>query len=267
MDLGGILAVFRFECVRSLTVSRFLGWALLAFFPPILVAIVASSLVRPIDPRLWASTLFVLIPEATCLLGLLLWATPFLYSELEGKTWIYLAVRPRGRGSVMLGKYLTAVVWTASAALLAVTFTVILVKPPEPFRLWGVLSGLVVLSSFSYGALYLFIGVLFHRRATVVAVAYTLLFEFLVAYIPAMINKLTIQFRLRALLVHLLDWDEQIENLTRRGPRPNITILRELVGSEPNWLHLVVLGGTTVVLLSLTYAMLHWREFVTADEA
>lgn len=264
MDLRGILAVVRFEFLRSLTVARFLGWALLAFFPPILVGFVASSLVRPIDPRLWATTLFVLIPEATCLLGLLLWATPFLYSELEGKTWIFLAVRPGGRGSVMFGKYLSAVSWTASAALVAVTFSVILVRSPAPFQLWWVLSGLVLLSALAYGSLYLFLGVLFHRRATVMAVAYTLLFEFLVAYIPAMINKLTIQFRLRALLVRWMDWDAELELLSRRGP--DSTILRELLGNEPIWLHLTVLGGTTIVLLSLTYALLHSREFISADE-
>jgi ABC-type transport system involved in multi-copper enzyme maturation permease subunit len=69
--------------------------------------------------------LLYLIPQVVCLLGLLLWATPNVHSELEGRTWIYLAVRPDGKAMVLLGKYLTAVAWSASACLLALTISVI----------------------------------------------------------------------------------------------------------------------------------------------
>ncbi len=41
----------------------------------------------------WGLILFGLIPEVITLFGLLLWVTPVVQAELEGRTWIYLAVR------------------------------------------------------------------------------------------------------------------------------------------------------------------------------
>ncbi len=40
--------------------------------------------------------MFVLLPQVVTVLGLLLWATPVVHSELEGQTWVYAVVRPGG---------------------------------------------------------------------------------------------------------------------------------------------------------------------------
>ena len=61
---------------------------------------------RKVPDTVWGLILFGLIPEVITLFGLLLWVTPVVQAELEGRTWIYLAVRPRGRVSMLLGKYL-----------------------------------------------------------------------------------------------------------------------------------------------------------------
>ena len=81
--------------------------------------------------------MYYLIPEVTCLLGLLLWATPAISTEIEGQTWVYLTLRGSGRSAVVIGKYLTAVFWTLSAALSATTISSVLVGPIIGWRIWG----------------------------------------------------------------------------------------------------------------------------------
>ena len=41
--------------------------------------------------------MFLLIPQVVTVLGLLLWATPIVHSELEAQTWGYAVVRPGAR--------------------------------------------------------------------------------------------------------------------------------------------------------------------------
>ena len=45
---------------------------------------------------------------------------PYLNAELEGNTWPYVAVRPHGRTSIMLGKYLVSVTRSIIAGFLAI---------------------------------------------------------------------------------------------------------------------------------------------------
>ncbi len=88
--------------------------------------------------------LFVLVIDLLCLMGLLLWATPVIHSELEGGTWSYLAMRPGERGPILLGKYLAAVTWTALCAWISLTICVAIIRPEAgAFRVWGTLALLV----------------------------------------------------------------------------------------------------------------------------
>lgn len=258
------LAVFRFECGRSLTLARMFGWAVLVLFPVFLVSVVKYYDLNA-DPEAgfphvsqptWGVFLFGLIPEVISLLGLLLWATPLVHAELEGRTWIFLAVRPRGRASVLVGKYLAAVVWTALAGWTSASICIAIIQPQNWFRLWTVLVALVALSCLAYGALFSLIGTLFHQRAMVIAVTYTLLFEFLISLIPALFNKFTISYRLRNLLVNWLPWRDRLDD--------NI---RMLLGNEPSWFHLLVLGVITIGLLVTAIQVIQRKEYVTAREA
>ncbi len=258
------LAVFRFEFGRSLTVSRLTGWLVLVLFPVFLISIVKYYDVNA-DPLAgmphvtqptWGTFLFGLIPEVITLLGLLLWATPVVHSELEGRTWIFVAVRPRGRVSILLGKYLAAVAWTVLAGWTSASVCILIIHPQHPWQLWLVINALVLLSSVAYGALYCMIGTLIQQRAMVIAVAYTLIFEFLISLVPALFNKLTISYRLRNLLFNWMSWRDQLD--------PNI---RVIMGDEPSWLHLVVLGCITVALLVAAIQIIQRTEYVTAREA
>lgn len=210
-----------------------------------------------IPVTVWGAVLFGLIPEVIVLFGLLLWVTPIVQAELEGRTWIYLAVRPRGRISLLLGKYLTGTVWTFAAGLVSASASVYLTGTDQAWRLWASLTTIVLLACLGYGALYSLIGVLLHRRAMVIAVAYTLILEFLVSFIPAVINQFTVQYRLRNLFVQFMGWTEKL--VDQGGGL--------LVGDEPLWQHILLLSIYTIALLTLAAIFIQRKEYATAEEA
>ena len=91
MSLARILAVFRFEVRRSLTVARLAWWLALTLFPVGIVALLMTAGAQITNRDVWTSIFFFLCPFTVCLLGLLLWAPSLLQSELEADTWSYLA--------------------------------------------------------------------------------------------------------------------------------------------------------------------------------
>jgi ABC-type transport system involved in multi-copper enzyme maturation permease subunit len=264
MGAARILSVFRFEWSRALTVPRMAWWVLLAVFPPGIFAVIRFMAGDPPDPILWTILLFVLIPGVVCLMGLLLWATPLLQTELEGKTWTYLAVRPGGKTAMLLGKHLTAVSWTALAGWVALGLSLIVTEPPEPVRNALVLGTLVLLACLAYGAVFAFIGVILPKRAMVVAVVYTMVVEFLIGFIPAVVNELTVQFRLRALLVKWMGWEQTLLRSPELGEMR--TFLELALGSAPAWQHVVVLLAGSAALLTVSAVVLRLRELVASDE-
>ena len=247
-------AVFCFEVRRIATLPRLAIGAMLALFPPALVVLIQSQGGRLQQQTAGAVALFVLIPEVVCLMGMLLWATPVIHTEVEGKTWAYLAVRPAGKAPILLGKYLAAVAWTALLALASLSVSVAIISPEEgALRVWGALARLIVLSCLAYGAIYVLLGVLFLRRGMLAAVAYTVVFELLVAFIPAMINQFTVQYHLRCLLVGWMPWPA-----VPRG-------MQALFGTAPAWQHIAILLGIAAVALTIATLVLRRRELVRAD--
>jgi hypothetical protein len=107
-----IAAVFAFECRRAIGWRRGLLVLGLASFPAAILWLIRHQGGQLDQQEAWPLALFVLIPELVCLLGLLLWITPLVQTEVEGKTWPYLAVRPAGKLPVLLGKYAAGVFWT-----------------------------------------------------------------------------------------------------------------------------------------------------------
>jgi len=258
--IGKILTVIRFEMRRTRTDARAATWLLMVLFPLVLLGLyrwkaeIEPNFVPPPEQVL-GIVLYGLIPQVVCLLGLLLWVAPMLQAELEGRTWIYLAVRPGGKFATLIGKYLNGIAWTASAALLGLTIGMLAgrLHVSQPLRLWCVMAGLVCLSCFAYGAAYAVIGAIFQRRAMVVSVAYILMFEVVISNLPALINRFTVQHHLLNLLFLGMDW-EVPDNV------------RLLVGAQPAWVHLAALVSYTLFMLTAAVLILRWRQYVTSDE-
>jgi ABC-type transport system involved in multi-copper enzyme maturation permease subunit len=248
-----VLDVIRFELRRSMTVGRGAIWITLVLFPIALIS--TLRIFEPMDrPEPWGIMLYFLVPEVICLLGLLLWATPVISTEIEGQTWIYLATRRSGRSIVLLGKYMTAVLWSFTAALVAITVCTIVMGPAGGFRLWSVMCLLALFSCFAHASLYVLIGTVFFRRTIVTAVFYTLVIEYGLSLVPAVANKLTINYRLRGLLADWMNWDEA------RSAAENV------FGSEPASIHLLVLAAFTLSLLGAAMFRVGHTEFPTQQE-
>ena len=247
------LDVVRFEISRSLTAGRIAIWIALVAFPVVLISILNDRIMSArIEPIGFA--MYFLIPEVVCLLGLLLWATPAIATEIEGQTWIYLAMRRSGRTTVMMGKYLTAVIWSLSAALAATTLCVLIINPNDPLRMWWVMCALSTLSCFAHASIFLLIGAIFHRRTMVTAVVYTLTIEYGLSFVPAVANKLTVNYHLRGLLADWMNWEE----VRSRAER--------VFGSELASTHLTALALFTVVLLGVSILRLSTAEYPTQQD-
>jgi ABC-type transport system involved in multi-copper enzyme maturation permease subunit len=255
--MGNVWAVFLFEWRRALTASRIAWWVALATFPLILSILIETTVREPIPTEPWAVFLFALIPMVLSMLGTFLLTTTAVSAELERQSWIYLAVRPKGRTAVVLGKYLMAVTWVLPAALLAVTLVMPVISIESQFQIWWTIVRLSLLACPAYAAVYLFIGTIFSKRSMVVAVTYSLIFELIVSFVPAIINKFTVQYRLRSLLV---DWAD-IMPLNQGRPFQGL----DLIGVAPAWQHVCLLWGYTALLLVAAILLVRFREYASTE--
>ncbi len=253
--IRSIFEVFAFEVRRTLTPGRSVHWLALVLLPALLLWVVRQQSGHAMDVIQATWTIYFMVPIVSCMLGLLLWATPAVQSEQEGQTWIYLAVRPHGKFAVVLGKYLVAIAWTISAGLFSTTACILASQVADRERLWGTISLLVILSSLSYGALYLLIGVLFTRRGIVIAVSYTLIVELAVSLIPATVNKLTISHRLRTILADGMGL-EQLRSAAGI-----------LFGEKGALQHLLILLAYTICLLIAALFVLRNKEVTMISES
>ena len=259
MRLWAIWSVFEFEFRRTLSWQRLLFVAALAAFPVGMISLIqyqGGHLERNDRAEI---ALFILIPEVLCLMGMLLWATPAVHWELEGRTWNYLAVRPGGRGSILAGKYLAAVVWAVGCAWLSLAACLwVLHADMQVLPLVLPLGSLALISCLIYGAMFILLSVLFLQRAMVAAVAYTALMEVVVAWLPATINHFSVQYHLRCLLVKWLTFSE-----STHGPMFDSLFL----SSAPASRHVLILLGSAGALLTAATWILRHRELVRPDEA
>ena len=253
--LESLQAVILFDISRAVTTPRLLVAAILAAVPAFIALGVRFSTDIPADTRVWAALLYALVPEAICLLSLLLWMCPAIQSHLESKTWVYLAIRPHGRRAMLLGAFATAVVWTVAVGVASAAMTILAAQPPDAFRLFTVICGLVILSAVGRGAIFALVSTIMPRRAMVLSVVYTLIFEFLAGFLPAIVNQFTVALRLRSLLVQGMGW--------------KTSMLRELklfFDPEPAWIQIGAILTITIVSLTAAVIVLELRQFGTPDE-
>lgn len=254
--------MFRFEWKRSRTVPRMAWWVVLTLLPPGLFLLIRLTAgLPPVHARDLVASIgtFALCPGVVCVMGVFLWATPAVTSELEGHSWVYLAVRPYGKTSLLIGKYIVAVAWTIPSGLISSFLSLLILAPEEFFRALGVESALVCLSCMAYAAVFALIGVVFIKRTMVIAIAYIIFVEVILASVPAVVNTLTIQFRLRCLGVRWMEMEKQI-------PPEGHQAWRVFFGEETAAWHLFILFAATVGLLAAAAFVLRIREFTSSAE-
>jgi ABC-type Na+ efflux pump permease subunit len=127
--------------------------------------------------------------------------------EIEDRTITYLFTRPIPRGSILLGRWLAAVLFVLLALGLACSLVLGILGSigmsdhaalPEGFE--RRLLGVVLLGGAVYTALFASAGALF-KRPVLVGLAYTFVVEGFLANLPGGNQELTVQYYLKSVLV------------------------------------------------------------------
>jgi ABC-type transport system involved in multi-copper enzyme maturation permease subunit len=265
--LIGALATCRFELTRSFSLQRLTSSLGLILFPPAMLWMIilgASSNNEAIEVLAYVLFTMIFLVALVCLLSLLLWATPNVHGELEGKTWSFIAMRPGGRISNFLGKYLTAVLVSFLTAFLSLTLCVLVADKygtlgggSEPWQKWGILTGIFAMACLVYGAILSMIGAWFTKRAMVVGAGFLIGGETILSAVPAVVSKFTMSYHLRRLGEMWLGWflpDSQFEH--------------EMIFGKPGpvWFHLTCLGCAMVAALVIGCLIVVNRQYATGEE-
>jgi ABC-type transport system involved in multi-copper enzyme maturation permease subunit len=253
--VGPTTAVALFQMGRLSSRQRLLMAALGAVFPAAVMLAVRRATGGSLDRDLAVTMIYALVPEAVCMLGLLVTMCPAVADELERGTWIHVAVRPRGRQALLVGTYLAAVVWTSIVGSLAAALAVLAAGVPEPAGLIGMFAALVVLSAVGRAALFALPAVILPKRALVASVAVALLVEYLAAFIPAVVNQATVSLRLRSLLVAWMGWRQRLP-----------VEMQLLIDLQPAWVQIACIAVLAAVLLVAAVKILEYRQFPPSEE-
>lgn len=253
--VGSTLAVAAFQLRRLLSWQRLVMAALGVIFPAAVMLAVRRTARVGLDDDLAVLMLYALVPEAVCMLGLLVTMCPVVADELERGTWVHVAVRPGGRRALLLGTYLAAVAWTGTVAILATILALAVMQLPDPLRVGGILVGLVAISTLGRAALFSLPAVIMPKRALVASVAAALVVEYLAGFLPAVVNQATVSLRLRSLLVAWMTWRQRLP-----------AEMQLLVDPQPPWVQITAVAALVAVLLTVAAVILEFRQFPPSDE-
>lgn len=266
--LRGAKATFVFELRRAMTWNRFLVAFGLALFPPVMLnvivrtAFVSHSRIAA-DVTQYSEFAMIFLVALVCILSLLLWATPNVQSELEGKTWNFIAARPRARIASYLGKYFLAVFISMAVSCTALAGSVLVANRyqglQDPLSTLSSLAMIYGMACLVYAAIFSAIGTIFIKRAMVVAAGFVIGVETFLSVIPAVVNKVTMSFHLRSIG---LQWVGYFLPYTPKGE------YHAVYGQPwPVWIHISFIAIMTVVALTVGMIVITQRQYVTSDQA
>jgi ABC-type transport system involved in multi-copper enzyme maturation permease subunit len=198
--------------------------------------------------------LFLLYPQAICLLLALFYGTSVLGEELDGKTLTYLFTRPLRRSRFVVGKYLGIVAALVPPTGLSLLASWLLLEAPGGVMLFAAVLVGTVGALLAYNALFVLFGFLIPRRAMIVALLYGVSFELILSFLPALVNEFTVTYYLRSLVVAMLDLEIPRE-ITR------------MVGSASAPTAVLALAGIVVGSLMVASLLAARREYVVKDTA
>jgi hypothetical protein len=170
----------------------------------------------------------------------LCFGTQALGGDWEEKTFVWLLSRPLPRWSIYLAKFTAAIPWTVGLALaglfllgaaagegkpvptpprlLASLMPSLAVNFPEKYPGWVAATTfwpVVAIGSVAYLSLFVLLGTMF-RRSTIIAVAYTFVIEVIVANMPGLLKRASVQFYNNCLVydyAKAAGWDQGPSNL------------------------------------------------------
>ena len=265
--IRGAQATLEFEFRRALTWNRFLVAVGLAIFPPVMLNVVVrtafvSNSVVAADVTKYSEFAIIFLVALVCILSLLLWATPNVQSELEGKTWNFIAVRPGARIASFLGKYLLSVAISLAVSCVALAGCILVANSYQgfknPLEILHSLAIIYTLACFVYGAIFSAIGTIFIKRAMVVAAGFMIGFETFLSLVPAVVSKVTMSYHLRSIGI------EWIGNFL-----PETTDAQYNLAYGQPWpvsIHMACIVIMTLIALVVGMVVITQRQYVTSDQ-
>lgn len=271
--LQSTLAVIAFELSRLRTWQRVFLTLVMILFPPLMFLILWHSGAMPIP-----EFAICVLNGMTCLLVMLLWATPNVYAELEGRSWVFVTSRPHGRLSILTGKYVISVMLSFLISWIGMTLCILATDPGSLIpggasrgELWLYFTGLLFLASMVYSAVFSFLGTIVQRRAMLLAFGYFMIIEVVAALVPAVIGKFAMTYHLISLLIHWNGWSsalEEVESQNSLAPQMQMAYEFELLyGIWPQWLNLLAIATMTLTMLSMAAVAIRSREYLTLDDS
>ena len=131
----------------------------------------------------------------------------------------------------------------------------------SPARLWIGFVGLISMASISYAAVYSLIGVIFQKRAMVIAVVYAFATDMIIANVPALISKITLRYYVHGLAVSWLGikFDRKLD--------PDAATYLLFPAETPGWALVLSMFVMTGLALGAATYIIRYREYVTSDES
>lgn len=252
-----------YEWRRSLTAGRLAWWFVMAAFPVAITLLILyvqhqeEEIPSAARDSVWSVLFYVMIPCVCTAMSVLLTAGPAVASELEQRSWAYLATRPNGIFWLLIGKFLVAFTWGFTAAALGASIAVSISNADSRGQILVAILALSFLSALGYSSLFLLLGTIMPRRAMVFCVMYTVVVEAIFGAIPAIINRGTFQFRLRSLLVHWVPLNENVKD----DP-----FMSYVVGQGSPFMHCFWLLSLAALFLVAAIVIAHRKEFTAAAE-
>ncbi|MDH5493487.1 MAG: ABC transporter permease [Myxococcales bacterium] len=172
--------------------------------------------------------------------------------EVESRTFTYLAARPIGRGSLVLGKYLASTgmsVALIAAAILLMHFACFATQPgamieelPSTLRAIGATTELILL----YGAICLFWGALVPEAAGIASTLYLGIIEFCFSFAPGVLRWISMSHHA-----------QELSGLERGG----IEFIAETVPDVSAMVSALTIGLLCLFFLALAVITVQLSEF------
>lgn len=198
--------------------------------------------------------LFLLYPQVICLLLAMFYGTSVLGHELDGKTLTYLFTRPLPRWRFVVGKYLAIITALSIPTSISLFVSWLILGAHGSVALFVSLLIATLGALAAYNAIFVLFGFLVPRRAMIVALLYGIVFEFILSFVPALVNEFTVTYYLRSIVVESLDL--VIPNEISR-----------IVGGASIPVALFALGTIIVSTLGVASWLAARKEYVVSDQA
>lgn len=195
---------------------------------------------------------YLLYPQVLCILLCALYGTALMQREVQDKTLTYIITTPVPRYVTIFGKYIGIVVSMSAMTCASFLISFFIGYPSGTLRfVLGFCSG-IFFSIAMYTAIFCLFGFMFPRRALTISIVFSVV-EFIISFVPAVVNKLLPAFYVRSFLF----------DAAGRTPPERFRELYGDMGMIGSGLGLLI---ASVVCLAASALLYTYREYTVTEQ-